>query len=258
MTSLEKLQNDFQTYLMKSDEKIALPHISPATPFSASQRLGVYHYAYRGRLKDVLADDFPKCFTLLGEEDFEKAAYHYLDTYPSHHFSVRYFGLYFSQFLKHTAPYDRLPVLSEMVRFEWAAQSTLDAKDEPLLKYEDLSRIAADEWPNIIFKFHPSVRIESFEWDTVSIWREIDQEQPPREPKRLEAPITWLLWRNDLRCYFKSLSTPQQLLAQSIQQALPFGDICERMCTVLPESEVPTTAMETLLGWVNGGVLASP
>lgn len=255
MNALKTLQKDFQHYLMKSDEAIALPHISPAAPFTANQRLGIYHYAYRGRLKDVLADDFPKCLALLGEEDFEKAAYHYLDTYPSHHFSVRYFGLYFSQFLKHTAPYDRFPVVSEMVRFEWAAQSTLDAQDAPLLTREDLTQIAPDEWANIIFKFHPSVKLESFNWDTVSIWREIDQEQPAREPRPLEKPITWLLWRNDLRCYFNSLSTPQRLLAEGLQQGLTFGDICENLCTVLPETEVPTVAMETLLGWVNGGVL---
>lgn len=255
MTSLETLQKNFQHYLMKSDATDVLPSIAPTAPFNAIQRLGVYHYGYRARLRDVLADDFPKCLVLLGEEEFEQAALRYLDTYPSHHFSVRYFGLYFSEFLKHTLPYANFPALSEMVRFEWSAQSTLDAKDAPLLTRDDLSSITTDEWPDMTFEFHPSVRLETFEWDTVSIWREIDQEQPARKPIQLEQPLNWLVWRHDLRCYFNSLTKAQSLMVQSVQEGLPFADICETLCQVLPEAQVPTTAMETLLGWVNGGVL---
>lgn len=253
---LKNLQENFQTFLMQSNIKNILPEIMPDERFSAQNRLKVYHDAYRIRLFEILKIDFPKTYTLMGDADFEHAFIGYLEQFPSHHFSVRYFGQHFKDFLANTAPFNQHSLLCEMATFEWLLGSTFDAPDGPLLQADTLSAISPENWPILRFNLHPSVVSSYFEWDTPQLWQVIDAEQPERPPVKQPQRVRWLLWRRGLKSYFLSCTAPEDLMFQSLQKGLDFADSCESLLEILPEEQVPQIAAQTLYKWVHEGLIS--
>jgi hypothetical protein len=250
MPVLKQLQSHFQEYLTHGSNHI-FPEIAPDERFSADKRLKVYFDAYRIRLMEILKLDFPKTHTLLGDEAFEQAFLSYLLQFPSTHFSVRYFGQQFSQFLASSAPYSNCEVFAEMAQFEWAISFTIDAKDDNVVTSQDLAKINPMDWPNLHFVFHPSVISHCFAWDTPQLWQHIDSEKPERAPIKHETPIRWLLWRKGLRSLFQSCNPAEKLMFEAIQTNANFGEICECLIDTVPEDDIPLIAAQTLNKWIH-------
>lgn len=250
MSHLQQLQSNFQRYLLQGQEQIILPEIAPDPRFSASNRLKVYFDAYRIRLYEILKLDFPKTYALFGDEDFEKVFVEYLDKHPSTHFSVRYFGQHLSEFLKTTTPYKNYPIFAEMAQFEWSLAYTLDAKDAPIITVADLSRLPLENWSTLRFTFHPSVISQYLYWDTPQLWREIDEEAPPRQPIEHQQGVLWLFWRKNLRCFFQSCSAIEEAMYRAVKEHKDFAALCESLIDILPEDEIPLNAAQTLHKWV--------
>lgn len=249
MTQWLSLQTRFQDYLMNECADM-LQHVAEDSHFSAEKRLKVYFDAYRIRLMEILKLDFEKTHTLMGDEQFDNAFYGYLKTHPSHHFSVRYFGQYFPQYLNETAPFKSIEVFSEMAYFEWSLSYTLDAPDAPALSHDTLTKTLPDAWPTLRFDFHPSVISHRFEWDTPALWLLIDKEEPPRGPIKQPIPLRWIFWRRGLRSYFQSCNEYEDRIFEAIENAQDFSEICESLLDILPEEEVPMIVAQTLNKWV--------
>lgn len=249
MTNLRLLQSQFQDYLMNGTSEM-LQHVAPCQRFSAENRLKVYFNAYRIRLLEIMQLDFEKTHSLMGDELFEKAFHAYLAAHPSTHFSVRYFGERFPEFLKNTPPFSEHPVLSEMASFECAISYTLDAADKPPIQRDKLATLKPEEWANLQFQFHPSVISHLFEWDTPVLWRLIDQEESPRAPIQQEKPTRWVFWRKGLKSYYHSCSEFESKLFEGIEADKNFSQICESLLEILPEEEIPLKTAQTLNQWI--------
>src|SRR5690606_5482822 len=154
-------------------------HIKDSQRFKKERGLGVYHDGYRLRLHEVLQCDFEIVEKLLGDKEFFNAAMAYIDKYPSHHFSVRYYGQYFAQFLRENAPYNNDPFLAEMADFEWSSMSTLDASNENIATIEDLQNFPVEQWANMCIRFHSSVCTTTFSYDIPQLWKWIEADSPP-------------------------------------------------------------------------------
>ncbi len=250
MQALKQLQSQFQEYLTQGSNTI-FPEIAPDERFSADKRLKVYFDAYRIRLMEILKLDFPKTHTLLGDEDFEQAFLKYLLQFPSTHFSVRYFGQQFSQFLARNHPYSQCQLFAEMAEFEWAISFTIDAKDAHRATTQDLAKINPLDWPSLHFTFHPSVTSHCFDWDTPQLWQHIESELPERPPVKQDIPVRWLLWRKGLRSLFQSCNPAEKLMFEAIQANANFGDICESLIDTIPEDQIPMTVAQTLNKWIH-------
>src|SRR5690606_40146004 len=72
---------------------LSLPPAPQSTPFPYTTLFrSVYADAYRLRLIEALAHNYPRLQQLLGEEEFSTVARSYLDEHPSRSVSVRWFG----------------------------------------------------------------------------------------------------------------------------------------------------------------------
>ena len=99
MRHLHELQTRFQAYLETGDDAIEQDIVSSADA-RAEHRLAVYYNAYRIRLIDCLAVDYPALAKLVGRDAFEDLALAYLQRFPSTHPSVRWFGRHLPVFLR--------------------------------------------------------------------------------------------------------------------------------------------------------------
>src|SRR2546429_610017 len=114
MSSLRLLQQDFQNYILSGAGAIKRKVIG-TEKVSIDVRLDIYSDAYRIRLLDVLATDYPGLMFLLGDgEVFRTMGRAYIEAYPSPYFNIRWYGDQLAEFLGSTLPYRDQPVLAEM------------------------------------------------------------------------------------------------------------------------------------------------
>jgi hypothetical protein len=250
MAGLKSLQNEFQHYLMHGNADTLLPKITD-DHLSSQKRLEIYYDAYRLRLLEVMSIDYPKTQMLLGDEDFEAAFLQYLDKYPSTHFSVRYFGQYFPDFLEQTSPFKEATLVAEMATFEWAISYTIDAEDAPIVTLADLSAISPEKWGALTFTLHPSLLSRYFSWDTPQLWQHIDNELPPRAPVQQQYPILWLFWRKGIKSLYQSCNPLETILFEALAEGNNFAEMCEKLIDLVPEDQIPLVVAQTLYKWIN-------
>ncbi len=98
MSSLQETLEQFQSFIL-NDEPAIEENISGNDEEFRFTRLNVYRHGYALRLLEILGKDFGGLQILIGCETFDKFGRDYIQSYPSNHFSVRYFGRHFSKFL---------------------------------------------------------------------------------------------------------------------------------------------------------------
>ncbi len=255
MSELHRLQQSLMGWLIHKDESLKSDIIDTGkvNQVSLDQRIAVYGNAYGYRLIDALSENYPSVHTLLGDDEFYKMTYAYMDKHPSEHFSLRFFGHQLETFLK--VYHSDLPFLAEMARFEWALRDAFDAADIPAIGMDELQSVPVERWSDLLFQFHPSVSRLNLEWNVPQLWSAIDEEAEPIEPEKLEYPYSWLLWRKDLLTYYRSLDVDE---AWSLDKAMAggnFADLCQGVCEWIDEEHAPTRVAGFLSQWISDDLL---
>jgi hypothetical protein len=255
VSTLRQLQNDFQSFILHGGNYVG-DQVQSTEKVSAETRLDVYYQAYRLRLLEALGVDFPALQAFVGTKRFERIGLEYIDAYPSEHFSIRYFGRAMSRFLG-ALPYRREPWLAELASFEWALGEAFDAPDALPLTAKALSAIPLTAWPELRLHLHPSVRRLNFRWHVPAVWQAVDRHETPTPPVRNEPPMPWLIWRRDLKNYFRSLQQDEAWALDAIRAGLTFGEICEGLGQWMVDREAAVRAARLLRLWVEEGLLVS-
>ena len=220
---------------------------------NAKQRLSIYGDGYGYRLHDALSENYPAVHTLMGDEDFLKIAYKYIDSVPSQHFSLRYFGSKLEDFF--TENYASEPYYAEMARFEWALRKAFDAKNEDPLGIDALQAIPIERWGDLQFTFHQSVSRMDLEWNTPQLWAAIEAESNPIPPEKLEQPLAWLIWRQELINHYRSLDVDEGWALDSALAGVDFESLCQGVCEWIDEEHAPARVAGFLGNWINEGLL---
>lgn len=251
---LRELQREMQRTLMGLDSAIAAA-IVDAPPLPAQARLEIYRNAYRARLTEALDDVYTVLHKLLGDETFASMADLFIDAHPSVHRSIRWYGRELSGFLAETPPFAEQPIFAEVAAFEWTLSEVFDAPDAASLGRAALNVINPDAWAELRFRFHPSLRRLKFAWNTVAVWRAATADEDPPEPDPSDAAVTWLLWRQDLQNYFRSLDDLEQAALDAALEGCTFGELCETLTAFLDEDEVPLRAATLAAAWLDSGIV---
>jgi len=253
--TLRRLQEDFQGYLLTLDARMH-PHVHGSTQVSAEERLAIYANGYRLRLLEALGTDYPGLHTVLGDDDFDAMGRAYIAAHPSPYFSLRWFGDQMSEFLRSTAPYSQYPVFAEMAAFEWAKSDAFDAADSTVANISDMAAIPPDAWPSLRFVPHPSLRRLDLRWNVPTVWKEIDAGQEPPELVENDYPVAWLVWRQDLLTYFRSLNVDEAWALDAMQRGETFADLCEGLKEWIDAQNVAVHAVGLLKQWLTDGLIS--
>ncbi|MGH8509535.1 MAG: DNA-binding domain-containing protein [Gammaproteobacteria bacterium] len=256
MPSLRELQQSIQAYVL-ARKPGAQAEVLGSPSVSAETRLEIYANAYRVRLQEALATDFPALRTMVGPVRFACLAAAYTDAHPSGHFSIRYFGQHLHAFLASFEDFRNEPWLSELAAFEWRLGEAFDAAHAPPLTAESLAGLAPAAWPNIRLAPHPSVRRLDFAWNVTEIWQAIDRDETPGTPLAYPQPLGWLVWRQELKTFFRSLEREEAWALDAVLNGTRFSDLCEGLCRWLPEHEVAQRAARFLRRWINDGLVTA-
>ncbi len=253
MSDLRHTLEHFQNFILDQHNNIDAEIVGANADFRL-ERLDVYYAAYGLRLLEALVRAYPALKKYMGEELFDKLGYLYIEKYPSHHFSIRYFGRQFSEFLA-TQP-EITPIMVELAKFEWALASALDAADGPQLTLPDLAALPPEAWADLILITHPSTSLLTLSYPTPKLWKSLvsDAEQPVLS---LEEETThWLIWRFNQAAHYLFMNKEQLALIQAIQTGEPFSEICVNLCEYLGEDKVVAFAAENLRNWISEGLFS--
>lgn len=251
MTHLRDLQMRFQDYLIGKSEDIEDDIVSTENAL-AEHRLGTYYNAYRIRLIDCLAVDYPALAHCLGREDFENLVLDYLRRYPSRHPSVRWFGKYLPEYLRDFYQGEDGEFLHELASLEWAQSLIFDAAgSDSLFQLEDMARVAPEDWPRLTFHFKPAMLWLDLHWNAPPIENAIDNGTDPPQKQRADIPLRWLLWRRDLKTHWRSLEVHEAWAIEQAAAGANFAAICEGLLEWIDAEQVALVAAGFLKQWVS-------
>lgn len=140
----------------------------------AIEGLHIYYSAYRERLGESLAKEFPILAELLGKELFNEFAHGYLDTYKPRSYTLAHLGHAFVDYLKETRPKregveginpDWTDFMIDLASFEWAFFEVFDAEGVErgaVLQERDFSVLSEKNFLALHFHPAPSFRLLAF------------------------------------------------------------------------------------------------
>lgn len=137
--SLKHEQETLQDAIMlaeKRDSKSA-EWIREKGNFPAEKQLGVYVNAYRWRLFDVVAEDYPVLKTYLGEEKFESLINDFISAVQPQHFNVARYATLLPAYQQTHTTYDMFS--GELCVLETAITQLADAEETDALTPEQLA-----------------------------------------------------------------------------------------------------------------------
>lgn len=252
--SLKQTQENFQAYVINDDHAIKKMVAGSDDEF-ISTRLDIYRDGYGLRLLEILEKTYPVLRTLVGEEKFNQLGLDYISAYPSHHFSVGYFGRHFSKFLSLYVPSE--PIWAEIAIFEWALEEVVETPDAPCLTFEAMSTVPPEAWANLRLIVHPSAQLISFFYrDIPLVWEALRDGKEKPSVEASAKPATWLIWRYNLQAYYAYLTQEQTQMFKDLRDGQSFPEVCEKLCQQMSEEEVTQFTAETLRNWIVEGVFA--
>lgn len=256
MTALAQVQRAFQDYLLRGDGTVAV-HVAATGRLPVATRLEIYGGAYRSRLAEALGSNYPALAKLLGAADFHTLANNYVSAHDSPYFSVRYYGDALAQFLATREEYAAAPVLAELAQWEWAMTNVFDAADAPALTHAALECVPPQQWAQLRFGWHPGVQRLSLSWNVPQLWQALTADVERPAPSLSAVPVPWLLWRQELTSYFRSLGTAEASVLDAARSGWPFGELCELLCSELGAQRAPLEAARLLRAWIACGLIVS-
>ena len=251
---LRELQRDMQRHLLGEESAVAAA-IVDAPPLAAADRLAIYRNAYQVRLIDALHETYPILHGLLGDEAWVELGQAYVASHPSVFRSIRWYGRELPEYLAASAPYSEAPILAEVALLEWTLAEVFDATDSPVLARNALSAVEPSAWGSLALQFHPSLRRLALRWNTAAVWKAMSQDETPPRPEVAPAPMPWLLWRQNLQNYFRSMNAVESTALDSALRGRNFAQLCEDLGALLPQEEIPAAAASLLGIWADSGII---
>jgi hypothetical protein len=221
----------------------ASPELKPA------ERLKIYSDAYFLRLRDVLAEDFPRVARMLGQPEFERLVCDYLAADPSTEPSVRHLGRKVADFIR--AREGTPAWLADLAALEWARVDAFDAPDDQTLTLAQLAELDPARWPQMQMSAVRSLKLLDAKWPVHRLW--LEDEPAGVEP----CAICLRVWR---RPDFQVLQTPMDAYESAAVAMLLKGSSFAEICQVfdaLDEQEGAQQAGGLLLRWLEDGIVAA-
>jgi uncharacterized protein (UPF0276 family) len=217
-----------------------------------TQRLGIYHHAYRARLVEVLADTFAKTYLFMGSDTFDTDATRFVVAQPPLQRSLNRYGLEFCNFLRQRYPAN--PELHELAQLDWDLRQCFDGPDVKALDVQQAQADTQAHWLGRARPLHPSVRLRQVQTNVVQLWNAIhaDVEVPPAE--RWPKPLHLIVWRQGLQPHFQILDDMQA----GFMTRLNVDSSIESVCAEPANTEAlvdPMRLSQWLQQWLAQGLL---
>jgi len=174
--NLKVLQESFIQQLTHSQEsEDFLSYLKPCGNLTEDQQLAIYQNNVRGALQSSLAQVYPVCFNILGENYFRQLATVYIKQYPSRQCDLNLYGEFFSEYLaiqsQQRAELIGFPYLGDLAKLEWLYQLVYFAKDETVFDFSAFAQLTERQQAQSYFQLIPALKFICSDFPIQSIWQ---------------------------------------------------------------------------------------
>lgn len=222
------LESEDLSFLVRSDARL-----------DAVERVEIYADMYFYRLRDCLAEDFPKLAAQLGSARFHNLVTDYLLAHPSSHFSLRELGRPLPGYLADHELAREGPTLADLAALEWARVDVFDAADAVPISREQLLERGAAAPETFRIARVPACRLLRIDASILPQWKRLDdaasaggeeaglaagagdrihaeEASPPDRVPLSNEPCAVLVWRKDFGVYHRSLAADEAACLEAI------------------------------------------
>jgi hypothetical protein len=257
---LEELERAVQRHVRDGGPLPAALEAAVAPP--AAERWQIYVEAYRLRLTEALATQYPALAARAGRPAFAERVAAFIAATPSAHRSIRDYGRELPDYLAATARDLEDEMRAELAAFEWRLAAAFDAAPGRPAAPADLAGVAAGDWPGLRFRAVPSLARLGTSTNAVAAWRAAkagagEAEDPACEPAAERHERTeWLILRPGLDTEFRSLPADEAAALDRLLAGASFGELCEHLAATLgDDGAAALAAAGWLKGWLQAGAL---
>jgi hypothetical protein len=163
-------QQDFATALLDSSHPIASQPIGEHG--RASSRFTIYRNNVSASLINALADTFPVCQALVGEDFFRAMALEFVRAHPPKTRILAYYGDAFPDFVRCFPPAASVPYLADVAQLEYRRVLSYHAADDVSVRHEALAALLndAEQINTARFALHAAVHVVKSEFGVFSLW----------------------------------------------------------------------------------------
>lgn len=225
-----------------------------------SGRLEIYRYAYRARLVECLADDYPALQFALGAEPFEELCNAYIQRYPSKDPSLNFFGRHMSSFCRSEAaePFPLRAFAADLAELEWALVEVLHARVADALSSEALGAIPPERWPAARLPPSPAVRVVRSGYAVNAFFQAFKTGEEPAIPEAKEPSAT-AVYRTDMTLWRMGLTPAMAALLEGLFRGETLGEALGKLEQGLSEAEAAEAERSVMVWfreWVRAGFFA--
>ncbi|MFO1101877.1 MAG: DNA-binding domain-containing protein [Methylocystis sp.] len=135
------------------------------------RRFAVYRNNVCVGLVDALAERFPVCRRLVGDEFFRAMARRYVREFPPRTPMLFEYGDGFATFVASFEPAREVPYLADVARLEYAVGAAYHAENATPLAMDAMRALPLDRLEEATATLHPSTHVIASQYPIVSIWR---------------------------------------------------------------------------------------
>jgi hypothetical protein len=217
------------------------------------EALEIYHYAYRARLVECLADDYPALAYALGESAFAQLAGRYVERHPSRSPNLISFGRHVADFCREQAD-PRAGFWADLARFEWALVEALHAEDAPALAADELARVAPEAWAEARLVPSDTLRLGRFDYPVNEFFRAFRHDEAPPTPA--PEPLALAIYREGFTTYRMELTPAMAGLLDDLAAGTPLGAALGAMEARLTDPDELAEAARNVMAWFSAWVKA--
>lgn len=224
--------------------------------FSAAAQLGVYLHAYRARLNEVTAEDYPVLRHYLGDDRHAALIDNFVRQTPSLHFNIARYTAGLPAHLARVLPDDLLA--QDLARLEDALCQMQDADESPALTTGHLAGVGADDLQQATLALRAAARLLSFSYPVDAYYTAVQEGEEPVPPAPESSRL--LVFRHDDVVWRMPLDAAEFDLLQALSASVPVGEACAALAqAVLPGDEPVDAAIARWFSrWIRNGVLRHP
>lgn len=216
--------------------------------FAPQAQLDVYINAYRYRLHDVVAEDYPVLKEYLGKDAFYDLIWAFVNTAQPSHFNIGRFALKLPTFLQERLPNDSFA--HELCQLETTIAQLTDPAETSPLEQKHLEGMTPDVFMESRLYPRTALQLVEFTYSVNTYYRKVMDEELPKKPRRKASYLA--VFRHEDVVWRMDLGKAEYDLLTQLFGGKSVGDALEEL-----DESVASKLSEYFSRWMRNGMLAA-
>jgi len=248
-TKLSDAQTKMQEAILQGESLDSKPDewIRSKAQFAPKEQLAVYVNAYRYRLYDVTAEDYPVLQYYLSDQTFEKLIWNFVNTVHSEHFNIGRYAAHLPDFIKLNMPSDVFAY--ELATLENAISQLTDPEETIPLEPSHLEGMTPEALMESELYPRKALQLFAFEYPVNDYFQSVQDDQAPKKPELEKSFIA--VFRHEDVVWRMGLEEAEYSLLKSLFSGVKIGEALENF-----DDSVAEKLSNWFSRWMRNGLLA--